>query len=113
MSIYAVLLDTVLHERQQQGPVLAPGERLAALLRCRSQLEASTYASRGSDGVATAVADQLAYDVALIEFARGLGIDPDPRRFDPPQLERHRLEEALVLRGIALYGPGELDSSSS
>jgi hypothetical protein len=106
MSIYAVLLDAVLHEHRQPGPPVGPGERLAELFRCRSQLVASTSSNRESDRVATAVADQLAYDVALIEFAQSLGIVPDPR-FDPPQLERRRLEEALVLRGIPLYGPEE------
>ncbi len=77
---------------------MARGERLADLLRCRSQL--TTNAS--SNGVAVAVADQLAYDVALIEFAQGLGIEVDARGFDQPRLERHRLEQALASRGIPL-----------
>jgi len=73
MSIYAVLLETALQERQQPGPPVSPGARLAELLRCRSQLQASTSRRWGSDRVAIAVADQLAYDIALIEFARGPG----------------------------------------
>jgi len=97
--MYAQLLGAALYERRRQDPPVARGERLADLLRCRSQL--TTNAS--SNGVAVAVADQLAYDAALIEFAQGLGIDVEVCGFDRPSVERRRVEQALASRGIPLY----------
>ena len=58
--------------------------------------------------VVVAVADQLAYDIALIEFAQGVGIDFDLEAFDQPQVERGRLEQALVSRGVSLRSFDEL-----
>ena len=95
LSIYGQLLDTALHERRQLG---SRGQRLAELLRCRGQLRGSEASNR----VADALADQLAYDVALIDLAQHLGIDCDAHRFDQPPLERRRLEDALAMNGVPL-----------
>jgi hypothetical protein len=97
--MYAELLDAAFSERLRSGPPGATGERLAELLRCRSQLTTSTPSN---NRVAGAVADQLAYDLALIELAQGVGVDCDPLLFDQPLRERQRLEQALVSWGVPL-----------
>jgi hypothetical protein len=106
VSIYAQLLDAALLERRLSGPPARSGDLLAELLRSRAQLggtlEKSTTANGESKTVAQALADQLAYDVALVEFARGLGVADQPSGFEPPGVARTRLEEALVLQGIPL-----------
>jgi hypothetical protein len=51
------------------------------------------------------VTSQLEYDVALTSLARGLGIGFAIGRFDDG--ERHRLERALVDRGLPLDQLGE------
>lgn len=47
-------------------------------------------------------ADQLAYDLALMELSRLLGIECEVLRFNQPQRERDRLENELASRGIHL-----------
>ena len=64
----------------------------------------------GSDWAPAAIADHLAYDAALIELSRHLGIEVDLTRFGQPQHERARLEQALVARGIRL---DEFDAPTS
>ena len=51
---------------------------------------------------ASAVANQVAYDVALIELARCLGIACDPATFDRPALRRNELDRQLADRGVRL-----------
>jgi hypothetical protein len=97
--MYAELLEAALGERLRSGPPGASGERLAELFRCRRQLNASPSPN---NGVAVSVADQLAYDVALIELAQGVGINCDLLGFDQPQRERARLEQGLISRGVLL-----------
>ncbi len=46
--------------------------------------------------------DHLAYDVALVRFARVLGIATDIESFRLPNLERARLESAVIERGYQL-----------
>jgi len=77
-------------------------EALAHLLRCRSKLGAGTVSDGEVDGLFTSVADSLAYDAALIELARVLGIECDVRAFDQPQNARAGLEQAVVAHGIRL-----------
>lgn len=101
--MYAQLLDVVLQERRRPGTSAARGERLAELLRCRGQLAANAPSNVGPNRVAVTLADQLEYDIALVEFAQGVGVDFDLRRFDQPEVERDRLEQALVLHGIPLH----------
>lgn len=109
MSIYAQLLDAALQERRLAGPPAPSGDLLAELVRCRARLETTlengTVSNRESKSVAQALGDQLAYDVVLLELARRLGVAPELTGFEPPQVTRSRLEEALVSHGIALSGP--------
>jgi hypothetical protein len=100
--MYAQLLDSALRERTQPSLGTTPAKRLAELLRCRNRLTVSASSDGQSDGAEVTVVDQLSYDIALIDFARGMGVELDLQAFDQPQVERDRLEQALVSRGIRL-----------
>ena len=102
MSMYTALLEAALSEQRQSSAEPTTGEGLAKLLRCRSRLEVGRSSHTGTGWVPTALADQLAYDVALIRFARQLGIACDVSTFDPPQPARTRLEYELADRGVRL-----------
>jgi hypothetical protein len=105
MAMYAQLIGAAL-ERVEPGETRTAGEVLSELIRCRSQLEPSRSGDRSLSWVPEAVANQLAYDVALVELARCHGIDCDPLAFDQPPAERSRLENALAARGVQVV---ELD----
>ena len=74
---------------------------VAEVQRYRTQLERATP-DVDPDTVSAALALQIGYDVALLRLAELIGIDSDPSRFDRPQLERTRLEDAFAERGISL-----------
>ena len=67
---------------------------LDEVLRCRAELESAPPAT-DPDTVPVVLALEVAYDVALLELARLVGVESDPDRFEQPQLERARLEGAL------------------
>ncbi len=54
----------------------------------------------GSGGVTSRVADEVAYDVALVTLCRRLGVEHDPECFDRPDVERRALERELACRGF-------------
>ncbi len=70
------------------------------LLRCRRRLASTHPGNRLTGWAAGAVANQVAYDVALIELARCLGIACDPATFDRPVLRRNELDRQLAARGV-------------
>jgi len=107
-SMYAQLIRQAIDNREPSEEERTRGEALAELLRCRVRLGVATHADSG--WASSAVADQLAYDLALIDFAQFHGIDCDPFEFgQQPQKERVRLETALASRGDFL---GDLDVRS-
>jgi hypothetical protein len=110
MSMYTDLLRRALDsnsgDQEQTG-----GELLATLLQCRSQLANPSPLTKPS-GPVTGVAAQLAYDAALIEFARHLGRESAPEAFDPPQVERTRLERAVGSHNVDLTRLDEENRSS-
>ena len=55
-------------------------------------------------GVPAAVADQVAYDIALIALCRHAGVGFDVEEFNQPDEARGRLEEALAERGLLAPG---------
>ncbi len=59
----------------------------------------------GEGGVAVAVAEELTYDVALIDLAGRFGIECDLRAFDEPERGRAHLESAIEGRGVDLSAP--------
>jgi len=100
-AMYTQLLEAVLAyeadpdtQPRSQGP-------LADVVRLRRTLE--RHAARTDPGWALqAVADQLAYDAALIRLARRRGIPTAPGDFDNPELGRADLEGALITLGVNL-----------
>jgi len=109
MSIYSQLLSAALDQAKGSDGEPTTGEALAKVLACRSRLEADPPPRRGSDWAAAALADQLAYDIALIGLAGCLEIEFDLDGFDQRQLERNRLERELEARGLGLEQLVELD----
>lgn len=112
MSMYAYILDSTLRERPQPGRAMTTVEALNALLDCRHHLD-SIAPQRGMDWSSKALANQVAYDLALIDLARCVGLDCDPRSFDQPQHRRIEVERELVSRGILLDKLGQQENSNS
>ncbi len=106
MSMYTELLRQALEDSEVRYEELTSGQLLARLIRYRSELLEGTSGSSDMGGGLSTVATQLAYDVALVGFARQLGIACGPEAFDQPQQERTRLERALSSNGVDL---NELD----
>jgi hypothetical protein len=102
MSIYATLLDDALGQVRPDKPSTT-GDALAQLLDIRRRLGANLSGYTGADWAPDAIADQLAYDVALIELSRLLGIEVSLAGFGQPKHERARLEKTLATRGVRLH----------
>jgi hypothetical protein len=100
MSMYTQLLAAALDSAKDAGEERTSGEALARLLRSHGQLHAARSSHLESGWAPAAVANEVAYDVALIEFARRIEIECNVDDFDQPGRERLRLERALADRGI-------------
>jgi hypothetical protein len=100
--MYAHLLEVALRERSQPATGMTTGQALATLFDCRQHLDSIASSERGMDWSSTALANQVAYDIALIGLARCVGLDCDPTSFDQPQRRRIDLEHQLISRGIRL-----------
>jgi hypothetical protein len=99
--MYTELLEAVLG--YEADPATQPRSQgpLADVIRLRHTME--RHATRTDPGWALqAVADQLAYDAALVRLARKRGVPASPDAFDFPQRGRAGLEEALVALGVNL-----------
>jgi hypothetical protein len=99
--MYSQLLAAVLD--YEADPEVRPRSQgpLADVLRLRHAME--RHATRTDPGWALqAVADQLAYDAALIRLARRRGIVTDPGAFELPEHGRSALEDALIAKGVDL-----------
>ncbi len=77
-------------------------EQLGELRRLRSLVGNPRTAERRPGSAAGRLADQLAYDTALIRYCRRVGIDCSAADFGRPEAERSHLEELLAGRGIEL-----------
>lgn len=100
--MYTQLLDAAYAERGQPAGVLTRRVAVAEVIRCRDELDDGVPPGMDPDTVPVALALEIGYDVALMELARVLGVNTDPRRFDQPQRERDRLEQAFNDLGIDL-----------
>jgi hypothetical protein len=97
--MYTQLLEAVLAfeadpatRSRSQGP-------LADVIRLRHLRE--HYSARtGPRWALQAVADQLAYDAALVRLARKRGIAAGPDTFASPERGRAALEDSLTSQGI-------------
>ncbi|MGA2305475.1 MAG: hypothetical protein ABSH29_14895 [Acidimicrobiales bacterium] len=112
MSMYTYILEAALRERPQPDARLATGDALVVLLECRRYLGSIASSDRSSDWGSTALANQVAYDLALIDLARSVGIFCDSTSFDQPQRRRIELERELSSRGIALDELGQQANST-
>ena len=113
MSMYTQILDVALRERPQREAEMATGEALSALLDCRQHLDLVASSERGTDWSSAALANQIAYDIALIDLARCVGLDCDPSSFDQPQRRRTDIERQLISRGVRLEGFDQRADSGS
>ena len=107
MSMYAQLLDAALHERCVSASRMTVTDSLSALLHCRNLLEST---GSPADGTTTALANQVTYDVALIELARSIGLDCDPSTFDQPARRRTELRRELISCGIRVDNVDNVDN---
>ena len=96
--MYVELLSSVLADQMDRavtGDVL-----LARALDCRARVYRDPVGPQGS--VHQELADQVAYDSALVHLCEARGIHVDPQRFARPGAERDRLEGALTRGGLDL-----------
>ncbi len=101
--MYARLLEAVLSDEGDPSvpaPTRSSGP-LAELMRLRHVMDKHT--GRADPGWALqAVADQLAYDAALVRVARKRGVPVELDSFGVPEQGRARLEQALIDKGVNL-----------
>jgi hypothetical protein len=107
--MYTHILEAALRERSQPDAGMTTDEALTVLCKCRQHLD-SMVSERGMDWSSAALANQVAYDLALIDLAGCVGLDSDPSSFDQPEHRRMELEREVTSRGIRL---DELDQRAS
>jgi hypothetical protein len=100
MSMYTQLLDAAVGQRGPVGVHPTRRSALDALRRSRGELDEGIPPATDPDAVPVVLAREIAYDVALLELAEVMGLEPDLHRFEQPQQERARLESALQDRGV-------------
>jgi len=101
VPMYAQLLDAVLVDESGEPVPTRSAGPLAELVRLGRVMD--RHAGRADPGWALqAVADQLAYDAALIRLARKRGVHADTGDFEIPERGRSLLEQALADRGVNL-----------
>ena len=76
-------------------PTAPDHDHVSAFLLALADLEEVRRTAPTGDP-ADLLAYQLAYDRALVNLSRQIGIDTGPERFDVPERERERLQQALV-----------------
>ena len=97
-AVYAHLLEAALTETDRRNHA-TPSLLLRDVVRRRPTVAASAPPQIAA---ADALTSQISYDVALIRYARCLGIECGIADFDRPADGRGQLERAFALRGIDL-----------
>ena len=101
VPMYAQLLDAVLADGSDDEVPTRSSGPLAELVRLGRVMD--KHAGRSDPGWALqAVADQLAYDAALIRLAGKRGVHADTTDFEIPERGRYLLEQSLADRGVNL-----------
>ncbi len=113
MSMYTQLLEAAFGQHPPPAEGAGVLEALDEVHRCRRELDEGIPPDGDTDTVPVVLALQIAYDVALLELARVLGVDTDPSRFEQPQQERERLERAFAALGVRLEAVGNGERSVS
>jgi hypothetical protein len=109
MPMYVQLLQAVLNDEVDPTSPVEPPARpvgpLAELTRLRHAID--KHAEHNDPGWALqAVADQLAYDAALVRMGRKKEVRVELDSFDVPERGRAHLEQALIDRGVNLARSG-------
>lgn len=97
MSMYTHLLVAAFDERRHTYAEPTTDDALAAFHHCRDRLQSW---ETEADWTSTVLADQVAYDIALIDLARSVGIDCGIDTFDQPERRRIEVGRELASRGI-------------
>ncbi len=100
VSMYTDLVEAALAEVTADDGPASSDQALAEVIRRRTLLGSKRWQEAGRPDVPATLADEVAYDVALIRLARALHVDCDPRNFGWPQGERTKVERALVSEGV-------------
>ena len=102
MSMYADILHKAFERRPKAvGPPVV-SDAVKEVLDRRSRLAVTRSPKRAAGWAANALANQVAYDVALIELAQSVGLACDPSTFDQPELRRNEVDRELAARGVHL-----------
>ncbi len=97
-SIYGSLMEAALGMRDSSGlPLL--DEALGEVVQTRDRAMTGSLIGAAGSSAAGALSDQIAYDVALIRYARCLGIAYRPNDFDTPTRGRRDIERSIAERG--------------
>jgi predicted nucleic acid-binding protein len=102
MSMYTDILHKAFERRPKAvGPPVV-SDAVKEVLDRRSRLAVTRSPKRAAGWAANALANQVAYDVALIELAQSVGLACDPSTFDQPELRRNEVDRELAARGVHL-----------
>jgi hypothetical protein len=107
--MYADILDSAFGRRPEMASPPTVTEAIKELLDRRNRLAPTRALERHTDWAVSALANQVAYDVALIDLARSVGIACEPDTFDQPELRRHELNRELAARGVQLDHEAKTD----
>jgi hypothetical protein len=102
MSMYVELLSAVLADEETK-PVRSDSP-LDVARECRGRMLERRGRTGGS--IQHELADEVAYDRALVNLCAASGLDVDPKGFSHPRRERARLENALAELGVDLGAAG-------
>jgi hypothetical protein len=101
-SMYSELIDAALADPETTAATDSASSAAAEAVRCRRRLDQAGWQEADQQGVDAVLADEVAYDVALVRYARAVGFECDTRAFGWPHTGRRQIEELLASRGIAL-----------
>ena len=102
VSMYSDLIEAALADPGGTDDRASTSRAVAEVVRCRHRLDTAGWREADRQGVDAVLADEVAYDVALVRYARSLGVECDTHGFGWPHTGRRRIEELLVSRGIDL-----------
>ncbi len=98
-SMYSELLARMLANSERAQPDPSCRQALAEYLRCRPGSGPTGWRAPVPHWVDSALADEVAYDAALIRYARSLTVQCDVQRFGWPGDGRRRTERLVASRG--------------
>jgi hypothetical protein len=110
--MYTQLLEAVLALEADPATRTRSQGSLADVIRLRHLIDRHS-ARTDPRWALQAVADQLAYDAALVRLARTQGIVAGPDTFANPERGRASLEDSLIAQGFELLPRTEQESDSA